>query len=323
MTMNEAPSAALRIATRASRLAIWQADHVAALVRSAAGQLTIELVEVSTAGDRDTASALSGMGGVGVFTREIQAAVLDGRADVAVHSLKDLPTESVEGLTLAGVPPRGPRFDALVLPGHGHKPVNSLNDLPARARIGTGSLRRQAQLLQARPDLALCEIRGNVETRLRKLDAGEYDAVVLAQAALERLGLADRISLLLQPPVMFPAVGQAALGIECRTEDATTMNLLEQISDHQTRAEVAAERACLRELRAGCHAPVGVLTECPGDDVLRLQAVVFSADGRERIETAVCGHVSDATELGGEAARRLQEQGVQRLLVADDRVGRP
>jgi hydroxymethylbilane synthase len=213
-----APLSTVRIATRASSLAMWQTEHIASLLRAAAPGISVEFVQVTTTGDADRIQPLAQMGGVGVFTREVQRAVLDGRADIAVHSLKDLPTDAVPGLTLAGIPERERRFDALILPAGSS--IAGLAALPCRARIGTGSLRRQAQLLHERDDLELQNIRGNVETRLRKLDAGEFDAIVLAQAGLHRLGFADRVSLVLQPPVMLPAVGQAAIGIECRSDDA-------------------------------------------------------------------------------------------------------
>ena len=316
--MTNSASAPLRIATRASRLAMWQAQHVSSLLRQAAPERDVELIEVSTIGDRDRSEPLSQMGGMGIFTREVQSAVLDGRADMAVHSLKDLPTESVEGLTLAGVPDRGPRFDVLVLPQLHAGTVTSLDDVAQGARIGTGSLRRQAQLLHTRPDLVMTEIRGNVETRLRKLDEGEYDAIVLAAAGLKRLELADRISLMLEPPVMFPAVGQAALGIECRSDDEVTQEVLNRITDSNTLSEVTAERACLRELRAGCHAPVGVLSEITKVDRLTLTAVVLSGDGQQRVTTTCEGPASDADELGRQLAIDLSRKGADALLATKD-----
>ncbi|MCA9075432.1 MAG: hydroxymethylbilane synthase [Planctomycetaceae bacterium] len=297
---------------------MWQAQHVSSLLRQAAPERDVELIEVSTIGDRDRSEPLSQMGGMGIFTREVQSAVLDGRADMAVHSLKDLPTESVEGLTLAGVPDRGPRFDVLVLPQLHAGTVTSLDDVAQGARIGTGSLRRQAQLLHTRPDLVMTEIRGNVETRLRKLDEGEYDAIVLAAAGLKRLELADRISLMLEPPVMFPAVGQAALGIECRSDDEVTQEVLNRITDSNTLSEVTAERACLRELRAGCHAPVGVLSEITKVDRLTLTAVVLSGDGQQRVTTTCEGPASDADELGRQLAIDLSRKGADALLATKD-----
>jgi hydroxymethylbilane synthase len=305
----------LRIATRSSPLALWQANHVAELLRKVTSGPAVEVVEVSTAGDRDQVDPLAGMGGVGVFTREVQYAVLDGRADLAVHSLKDLPTQTAQGLILAGVPERAPRYDVLVLPADADESgVSSLNDLPAGARIGTGSPRRQAQLLHRRGDLKMMPIRGNVETRLRRLDEGEYDAIVLAQAGLMRLRLdAGRKLLPLEPPLMYPAVGQAALGIESRADDDQTRRLLEAITDAVAMTEVTAERACLRELGAGCHAPVGTLATISGS-TLTLAAVVLSADGTQRIEAQRAGDVSETAAIGRELARLLFQRGAGPLI---------
>ena len=300
----------LRIASRASQLALWQARYVSDLIRSAEPAITVEIVEVSTTGDRDRFSALSQMGGQGVFTREVQAAVIEGRADLAVHSLKDLPTVPTEGLCLAGVPERAPRFDALVLP---HSKVGSLDDLQPGAKVGTGSLRRRAQLLHARPDLQLEEVRGNVETRLRKVDNGEYDAILLAEAGLRRLGLEQRISAVLAPPLVYPAVGQAALGLECRSEDAFTISILRQLTDDTALTEVLAERACLRELQAGCHAPVGVLTHRDGDR-LTLVGVVLSRDGQERISAQATASAENAEAIGRCVAQLLLAEGAERLM---------
>jgi hydroxymethylbilane synthase len=303
-----------RIATRASQLALWQARHIADLLRSADAGCSVELVELSTHGDRVRSEPLAGMGGVGVFTREVQRAVLDGRADIAVHSLKDLPTQTSAGLTLAGVPGRAARFDVLVLPDTVDEAITTPDQLPAGARIGTGSPRRQAQLLHRRPDLVMAGIRGNIETRLRKLDEGEYDAIVLAQAGLMRLGLiANHRLILLEPPLMYPAVGQAALGVECRADDESTITLLSDLSDPTTLSEVTAERVCLRELQAGCHAPVGTLATVE-DQRLTLHAVVLSADGTQRIEGEQTGDVADAEQVGRSLARLLLEQGAAPLI---------
>lgn len=306
--------AAIRLATRASPLAMWQAEHVAALLRAAAPNTHVAFVHVTTTGDQERSLPLAGMGGVGVFTREVQRAVLEGRADAAVHSLKDLPTDMVRGLTLAGVPARGPRFDVLVLPGEVR--AASLQSLRGGARVGTGSLRRQAQLLRARPDLVLANVRGNVETRLRKLDAGEFDALVLAEAGLHRLGLAPRISLVLEPPEMLPAVGQAAIGVECRAEDAALIHLLERISDPVTRAEVTVERACLEELRAGCHAPVGVYARM-SEGTLLADGVVLSREGHERLFAAIRGRPSVPEDVGRRLAAELFRLGAARLIGGD------
>lgn len=306
----------LRIATRSSPLALWQANHVAALLRDSVG-MEAELVHVSTLGDRDRSESLATFGGIGVFTREVQRAVLDGRADLAVHSLKDLPTDPIEGLTLAAVPARAPRFDALVLPGGitlPDDPAVALAALPDHARVGTGSPRRRSQLLRLRPDLHIEDVRGNVETRLRKLDDGEYDALVLAQAGLTRLDFAGRISARLMPPALFPAVGQGALGIECRADDPETLQRLAAIDEPTARAETTAERAALAALRAGCHAPVGTCAEIAGDR-LRLDVVVLSHDGRERFAESIEGPTRDAADLGRRAAEALLQSGAARLLV--------
>ena len=310
--MNRPRQNLIRIATRASQLALWQANHVAGLLRRVAPDCQIELVHVSTVGDRDRIEPLHHFGGVGVFTREVQRAVLDGRADLAVHSLKDLPTEPVEGLTLAAVPERASPFDALILPA-GTQAARGLDSLAPGARVGTGSLRRQAQLLHHRPDLLMREIRGNVETRLRKLDEGEYDAIVLAVAGLSRLELGDRISLELRPPLLYAAVGQGALGVECRLDDAGLQEVLRQITDPRAYAAVTAERTVLAEMRAGCHAPLGAMTT-HGDERLTLQTVVLSRNGRERMAASATGSAEDPVEIGRRVAADLLRQGAGRFV---------
>jgi len=307
----------LRIATRASRLALWQANFVAGRIRATVDR-DVELVEVSTTGDRDRGQPLSRLGNTGVFTREVQRAVLDGRADVAVHSLKDLPTESADGLTLAAVPKRDSVFDALVLPAsiRGETDAtagNPLDVLPTEATVGTGSQRRRAQLLYARPDLRIKDVRGNVETRIRKLDDGGFDALILAEAGLRRLELEDRISARLGPPLLYPAVGQGALGIECRAEDAATLEILAAVDDAPTHARVNAERRLLAELRAGCHAPVGVETAVQNGE-LRLTAVVLNVAGTERLMADVSGNINTPETIGTQAAEHLLQQGADRLM---------
>lgn len=319
-------SAPIRIATRASRLALWQAEHVRELLNSAAPDRIVEIVPLSTIGDRDKVEPLTQLGGgsgVGVFTREIQASLLDGRADIAVHSLKDLPTEAVGGLKLAAVPPRGAMFDVLVLPlkkepreKEDGLRLSALGCLPDGARVGSGSPRRRAQLLHQRPDLQFVEARGNVETRLRKLDEGQFEALVLAEAGLTRLELAGRISARLQPPLMLPAVGQGALGIECRSDDDSTREVLTRLIDQPTLSAVLAERTVLSTLRAGCHAPLGVWTRPEGAS-LRLTAVVLSLDGVQRFESerfAIVASDADAIALGRAVAEDLQTQGAAALL---------
>lgn len=308
----------LRIATRSSRLALWQANHVAAALRALPAAPQVELVEVSTTGDQDRSQPLHEFGGVGVFTREVQRAVLDRRADIAVHSLKDLPTETVDGLTLAAVPERASQYDALVLPADSTQEFsNDLSDalleLPYELRIGTGSLRRQAQLLHVRNDFQIENIRGNVETRLQKLDEGEFDALILAEAGLNRLDLGHRISRRMTPPVLFPAVGQGALGIECRADDDRCRDLLAAIEHSPSRCCVDAERSLLADLQAGCHAPVGVLAEISGD-ALTLETVVLSPDGATRLQAKTTGASNSAVELGREVAGKLRARGANELI---------
>ena len=316
----------MRIATRASRLALWQARHVARLLSRSDPGVVVELVEVSTEGDRDRVARLDAMGGTGVFTREVQQVVLDGRADLAVHSLKDLPTDSVAGLVLAGVPERGDTGDAVVVsqPVEVTEPHRSqltgLEVLSHGARVGTGSPRRAAQIKHLREDLLLEGIRGNVETRLRKLDEGEYDAVVLAVAGLVRLELSERITAVLDPKRILGAVGGAALGLECREDDRATAGRLEAISHRETWLAVTAERAMLSRLRAGCHAPVGAQTGLAGGR-LWLSGVVLDARGTRRVEARLETDVAlgDGSAAFGEiqgAAGRLGEAVADELLAA-------
>ena len=306
------PPDLIRIATRASQLALWQANHVAGLLQAASPGCIVELVQVSTIGDRDQKESLQSFGGFGVFTREVQRAVLDQRADLAVHSLKDLPTEPAEGLYLAAVPPRADVDDALLFPAS--KPeLTNLDSLAPGAVVGTGSVRRQSQLRHLRPDLQLKEVRGNVETRLRKLDDGEYDALVLAVAGLTRLGFEGRIRQRLSPPIMFPAVGQGALGLECRVDDEPLRQLLSQIEDPATRQRVDAERAVLRHLQAGCHAPVGVRTSFEQGQLV-LEAVVLSPDGTTRLLATGSASPATANELGITVAEDLLSQGAETFI---------
>lgn len=302
----------LKIATRSSRLALWQAEHVAGLLRGAAPECDVELLHVSTIGDRDLAGSLRSFGGMGVFTREVQNVVLAGLADLAVHSLKDLPTDPHPDLVLGAVPERGETADALILPKSSEPGLN-WETLPQGARVGTGSLRRRAQLLHARPDLVFSEARGNVETRLRKLDEGEFDALILAVAGLERLGLADRIRERIVPPVMYHAVGQGALGIECRVADEELRAILSRIGDGPTWSRVMAERSLLRDLRGGCHAPVGVASEW-SETELTLEGVVLSADGQERVVERRTGIPSEGERLGLDVAAALRARGADELL---------
>jgi hydroxymethylbilane synthase len=297
----------LRIGTRGSPLALWQAHHVADLLRTRTGR-QVELIEIQTAGDTIQTAPLAQLGGEGLFTKAIQDALLAGRADIAVHSLKDLPTFAVAGLILAAVPPRGPTGDAFVSRKH-----RSFAALPAGAVVASSSLRRKAQLLQRRPDLKLCDIRGNVETRLRKLIEQDLDATILAEAGLIRLGLADQIREVLDPTWMFPAVGQGALGLECRADDADTRTVLAPLDDPATHAAVLAERAMLRGLGGGCQVPIGAAATVAGADLL-LRGVVLSPDGSRRIEAEKRSPTSQAEALGLSLADELRRRGATELL---------
>jgi hydroxymethylbilane synthase len=266
------------------------------------------LVEIQTTGDFVQHLALTKIGGDGVFTKEIQRALLERRVDVAVHSLKDLPTTEVHGLTLASVPPRGPTGDALV-----SRKFKSFAQLPHGATVGTSSLRRRAQLRHRRPDLNLVDIRGNVETRLRKLMAQDFDAIVLAEAGLVRLNLAEEITEILDPSWMLPAVGQGALGLECRADDTATLTLLHSLDDAATHQAVLAERALLRGLGGGCQVPIGAAATMENNR-LTLRGVVLPPDGSKRIEAQISGNASQAEELGKELADELLSQGAKELL---------
>lgn len=298
----------LRIGTRGSRLALWQAHHVADRLRPVAAPRDVELVEIETSGDRFQNTSLTQIGGDGVFTKEIQRALLAGLVDVAVHSLKDLPTAIVPGLTLAAVPERGPRGDAFV--SHKHR---RFDDLPAGAVVGTSSLRRRSQVLHRRPDLQLVNLRGNVETRLRKLDEQNLDAIILAEAGLVRLGLKSAITELLDPQWMLPAVGQGALGLECRANDTETLDLLHSLNDWPTRQAVLAERALLRELGGGCLLPLGA-SSCVEGDRLSLRAAVLSPDGKRRIAVEHDGTAEDAEAVGRQLAEKMVISGARELL---------
>jgi len=298
----------LRIGTRGSPLALWQANHVAALLREAAPGAAVELVEIQTSGDVIRDVPIAQLGGQGAFTKEIQRALQAGRVDVAVHSLKDLPTFAVDNLTLGAVPRRGPAGDALVSCHH-----RSFTELPPGAVVATSSLRRRAQVLHRRPDLKLVDVRGNVETRLRKLEEQGFDGLILAEAGLVRLGLAGHITEVLNPAWMLPAVGQGALGLECRADDADTRRLLATLDDPPTRQAALAERAMLRGLGGGCHVPIGALSAVRGEG-LTLRGVVLPPDGTARVEGRVEGPLAEAEALGQRLADQLLAAGARELL---------
>ncbi len=303
-------TSSLRIGTRGSNLALWQANHVAGLLRAAASGLQVELIRIETAGDQVRDVPLSQLGGQGAFTKEIQKALQANTVDVAVHSLKDLPTFAVANLVLAAVPERGPTGDAFVSKKHA-----SFAALPAGAVVATGSLRRRAQVLHRRPDLHLTDIRGNVETRLRKLEEQGLDGLVLAEAGLERLSLRRVIAEILDPSWLLPAVGQGALGLECRRDDARTRGLLAALDHIPTHRKVLAERALLRSLGGGCQVPVGAFTTLEGGP-LTLRGVVIAPDGRARVEGQASGPADEPEALGQRLAEDLLARGARDLLAA-------
>ena len=297
----------LRIGTRASALALWQANHVADRLRAACSRHVI-LVEIETAGDQVRDVPLPEIGGEGVFTKAIQLALLDRTVDVAVQSLKDLPTIPGDGLILAAVAERGPTGDAFV-----SRKFTSLAALPAKATLATSSTRRKSQILHRRPDLRLVDIRSNVETRIRKMAEGAADGLVLAEAGLTRLGLRSEIREVLDPAWMHPAVGQGALGLECRADDADTHAILRSVDHAESHHAVLAERSLLRALGGGCQMPVGAVTNID-EGRLSLRAAVVSPDGKRRIENRIEGAADKAEEIGRDLASQLIAQGARELL---------
>ena len=299
---------AIRIGTRGSHLARWQANWVAGRLRAIHPEIAVEIVEIKTQGDRDRVSSLSAIGGMGIFTKEIQRALIEGTIDVAVHSLKDLPTRGPRELVLGAVPPREDVADALIAPVH-----KTLEGLPAGGRVGTGSQRRKAQLLHLRPDLEIVDLRGNVETRLNHAIDGRLDAVVLAEAGLKRLGLDHRVTDRLAPPRFLPAVGQGALGIECRGDDEAVRRLLAPLDDPATHLAVRAERRVLFLLEGGCTIPLAAWARVEGD-AMTLIAAVYSADGTDSAQVSVAGDPDDPEALGDRAAEILHDRGALAIL---------
>lgn len=297
----------IRLGTRGSKLARWQAEWVASQLQQQG--VGVEIIEISTQGDRDQRSPIEQLGGVGLFTKELQRALLREEIDVAVHSLKDLPTTTVAGLALAAVPTRETANDAFV-----SIRAKTFDDLPSGAKVGTGSTRRRAQLLRLRPDLVLEEVRGNVDTRLRKLDQGDYDALILAAAGLRRLGLGDRITEVLPVDVLVPAPGQGALGIECRAADDLTRGALAALNDAAAMARVTAERTLLAEVEGGCLAALGAHATLDGDR-LTLAAIVLSPDGTQHLSARGEAASDHAVELGKSLARQLLAAGAADLLI--------
>jgi hydroxymethylbilane synthase len=310
----------IRIGTRGSRLARWQANWVAEQLCAFHAGLATELVEIKTEGDRDRNSPLAAIGGVGVFTKEIQRALLENSIDLAVHSLKDLPTQQTDGLMLAAVPAREDVADALIAPRY-----QTLTSLPIAARIGTSSPRRRAQLLFLRPDLEVVSLRGNVETRVNSALEGRLDAVVLACAGLLRLGLEHNVTQRLGPPDFLPAVGQGALGLECRRDDTVLEALLKPLNHPSTYRAVLAERAVLAALEGGCTLPMAAWARDLADGEaertglkMALDAALFDPDGRECIMVSLYGSHHDPEGFGKQVAEALFERGAERLVARID-----
>ena len=303
---------ALRIGTRGSALALWQARSISEALRAVAG-VQSELVIVKTSGDKFQQTSFSEIGTKGVFIKELEDALLERRVDLAVHSMKDVPTEIPGGLTIAAICKRQDVRDALLSTSG-----VSLDHLPAGARVGTSSLRRKSQLLYARSDLQILDLRGNVDTRIEKLKRGDYDAIVLAKAGLDRLGLSANISEVLSTDVCLPAAGQGAIGIEARAEDAESLEILSALNDGETRSGVEAERAVLAGLEGGCQVSIGVWGRMESGKLV-LEVAVLSPDGAQRMQEKSSCAPGDAVSLGERVAAKMLDQGAAALLAREGR----
>jgi hydroxymethylbilane synthase len=304
----------LLIGSRGSKLALWQANWVKAELERRHAGLQVEIEIIKTTGDRFAAASLTQIGGKGVFTKEIEDALLEKRVQLAVHSLKDLPTVLPAGLHLAAITEREDPRDALVVSPRLATTVRSLKELPEGARVGTSSLRRASQLRNLRPDLVLLELRGNVETRLRKLDEGAFDAIILASAGLLRLGLGERITEKIDPAVMIPAVGQGALALETSSDDNYANEAVRVLEHNPTRRAVEAERALLRGLAGGCAVPIAAFARIEKENSLTLNALVAGVDGRRVIRESISGPIAESENLGRTLAARLISAGAAELL---------
>ena len=308
--MSNSTTRKIRIATRKSDLAMWQAKYVQAKLIEHHPHVNVELLPMSTQGDRILDTPLAKIGGKGLFIKELEIAMQNGEADIAVHSMKDVPVAFPEGFGLHAICERENPFDAFV-----SNHYDSIEALPLGAVVGTSSLRRQCQIRAFRADLVIKDLRGNVNTRLAKLDEGQYDAIILASAGLIRLGMRERIKQEIDTGVSLPAVGQGAVGIECRNDDAELISLLQALNDSQTAARVLAERSMNARLEGGCQAPIGsdaVLS----DDTLTLRGLVGTPDGTTILKASAEGPLADAEKIGTEVANKLLEQGAKEILDA-------
>lgn len=298
----------LVIGTRGSKLALWQANFIADNIKERYPNIDVTIKRVTTTGDRILDVPLAKIGGKGLFTKEIETEMLAGDIDLAVHSLKDMPTELPEGLTFAAITKRVDPGDAFISPKY-----QTLENLPKGAKVGTSSLRRRAQLLYKRPDLAITDLRGNLDTRLKKLENKEFDAILLAVAGLKRLGWEQHITQVLPQDICLPAVGQGALAIEARSNDAEVLSILEFLNDQQTRWAVEAERSFLRVVEGGCQVPVGVYGVIKSDR-LDLEAVILSVDGVRRVHDTISGSPEQAKVLGESLAKKMLAAGGREIL---------
>ncbi|MCP4721088.1 MAG: hydroxymethylbilane synthase [Desulfobacteraceae bacterium] len=298
----------IRIGTRGSQLALWQANHIKSSIKKLFPELEVEVITISTKGDRITDRPLSMVGGKGLFVKEIENALLNNDIDLAVHSMKDMPGELPEGLIIGAIPERENPFDAMI-----SRENKLLADYPVNARIGTSSLRRGSQLKAARPDLEILSIRGNLDTRIKKLKSGQYDAIVLAAAGLRRLGQENEITQYLDATLMVPAVGQGALCIETRENDENIAQVMEKLDHGPTRICVTGERAFLKQIEGSCHIPVACYGEIKKDQVI-MTALVASEDGREVIKKTITSPVNTIEDQGRKLANLLLENGGKQIL---------
>lgn len=304
------PKEILRIATRKSPLALWQAHYVSNLLQYHHPELKIELVTMTTQGDKILDTPLAKVGGKGLFVKELETGMLENRADIAVHSMKDVPVEFPSGLHLTVICEREDPRDAFV-----SNTYSSLENLPQGARLGTSSLRRQSQIAAIRPDLKIIDLRGNVNTRLKKLDNGEYDAIILAAAGLKRLEFEDRITRFIATDICLPAIGQGAVGLECRSNDARVNNLIAPLNDNKTQIRVLAERAMNQRLQGGCQVPIAGYAEFDHGIIL-LRGLVGQVDGKKIIRGEIAGPPENAEELGIALAEDLLSRGADKILNA-------
>ena len=299
----------IKIASRASKLALVQSSNVRSLLKNLCDGIEISLMKISTKGDRDKSDFLYKSGSIGFFTSEVENALLDGRADIAVHSLKDLPTASTEGLIVAAVPQRESVADALIASSQ----AASIAALPVGATVGTSSLRRIAQLRRLRDDIKCVPLRGNVETRVSKVSSGKVDAVVIACAGLNRLGLADKISAILPPKEFLPAPAQGALAVQIRAEDNELAELVSQLDDKNSRIAVEAERAILTSMHGGCSIPMGIYSKIC-DDTITIDAMISDVEGKKYIKLSKTADINEAKSCAKELAQELLTAGGQEIL---------